>query len=370
MNDPRPPGNAAAAAAVAARVQATVRPEIRAIGAYHVAKADGMIKLDANENPHGLSAEGRARMAAAVANVPVNRYPDGGGDAVKAALRRHLQLDPDAALVLGTGADELLQLITAVIARPGAVVLAPDPTFVMYRLYALFASLRYVGVPLRADFTLDLDAMLAAIAAEQPALVWLPSPNNPTGNAFAPADIEQIIRAAPGLVVLDEAYQAFADDTLLPRVLDFPNLVLVRTLSKVGMAGIRLGYAVGHPAWIAEIDKVRSPYNVNALTQAVVPVLLDHAAELDAQVLLIRRERERVLAALRGRRRVTVFPTHANFFVIRVPDAPHWFATLRDAGILVKNLHGAHPLLEHCLRITVGAPSENDALLAALERYA
>ena len=369
MNDPGPPANLAARADVDARVQAVVRPEIRAIGAYPVAKAAGMIKLDANENPHGLSAEARARMAAAVANVPVNRYPDGSGDEVKAALRRHLALDPDAVLVLGTGADELLQLITTVIARPGAVVLAPDPTFVMYRLYALFANLRYVGVPLRADFTLDLDAMLAAIATEQPALVWLPSPNNPTGNAFAATDLERIICAAPGLVVLDEAYQAFADDTFLPRVLEFPNLVLVRTLSKVGMAGVRLGYAVGHPAWIGEIDKVRSPYNVNALTQAVVPVLLHHADELDAQVLQIRRERERVLAALRAMRRVTVFPTHANFFVIRVPDAPHWFATLRDAGILVKSLHGAHPLLEHCLRITVGAPSENDALLAALERY-
>ena len=253
--------------------------------------------------------------------------------------------------------------------RIKAVVLAPEPTFVMYRLYALFANLRFVGVPLRADFTLDIAAMLAAINKEQPALVWLPSPNNPTGNAFAAAEIEQIIRAAPGLVVVDEAYQAFADDTLLPRVLEFPNLVLVRTLSKVGMAGVRLGYAAGHPAWIGEIDKVRSPYNVNALTQAVVPVLLDHAAELDDQVAAIRRERQRVLEALGAMRRVTVFPTHANFFVIRVPDAPHWFATLRDAGILVKNLHGSHPLLDHCLRITVGAPAENDALLAALEHY-
>jgi len=370
MNDLRPPRDIAAGAEVDARVQAVVRPEIRALTAYHVAKADGMIKLDANENPHGLSGEARARMAAAVANVPVNRYPDGGAADVKVALRRHLNLDPDAELVLGTGADELLQLITAVIARPGAVVLAPDPTFVMYRLYAVFANLRYVGVPLRADFTLDVEAMLAAIAKEQPALVWLPSPNNPTGNAFVAADLERIIRAAPGLVVLDEAYQAFADDTFLPRVLEFPNLVLVRTLSKVGMAGVRLGYAVGHPAWIREIDKVRSPYNVNALTQAVVPVLLDHAAELDDQVASIRRERDRVLATLRTMRRVTVFPTHANFFVIRVPDAPHWFATLREAGILVKNLHGAHPLLDHCLRITVGAPAENDALLAALDRYA
>jgi histidinol-phosphate aminotransferase len=239
----------------------------------------------------------------------------------------------------------------------------------MYRLYALYANLRFVGVPLAPDFALDADALLAAIAREQPALVWLPSPNNPTGNAFRPDDLERVVRAAPGLVVIDEAYEAFSDTTFLPRVLDFPNVVLVRTVSKVGMAGVRLGYAVAHPAWIAEIDKVRSPYNVNALTQAVVPVLLAHADLLADQVNAIRRERARVMSAIAALRRVTVYPSQANFFVVRVPDAAHWFATLKGAGILVKNLDGGHPLLANCLRITVGTPAENDALLAVLGRY-
>ena len=360
----------AADADVANRVTATVRPEIRALTAYPVAKAAGFIKLDANENPFGLTAEARAHIAAAVANVAVNRYPDGAGDEVKAALRRVLALPEEAGIVLGTGADELLQLITTVVARPGAVVLAPDPTFVMYRLYALYANLRYVGVPLQSDFALDTDAMLAAIERERPALVWLPSPNNPTGNAFHTADLERIVRAAPGLVVVDEAYEAFSDRTFLPRVLEFPNLVLVRTVSKVGMAGVRLGYAVAHPAWIAEIDKVRSPYNVNALTQAVVPVLLEHADLLADQVNAIRRERARVMEAIATLRRVTVYPSQANFFIVRVPDAAQWFATLKDAGILVKNLDGGHPMLANCLRITVGTPAENDALLAVLGRYA
>ncbi len=370
MNDPRPPVLPAAEAAVAACVEAVVRPEIRALTAYPVAKAAGMIKLDANENPYGLTAEARAQIAAAVANVAVNRYPDGAGDEVKEALRSALALPPDAGLVLGTGADELLQLITTLIARPGAVVLAPEPTFVMYRLYALYANLRYSAIALREDFTLDVDALLAAIARERPALIWLPSPNNPTGNSFASADLERIVRAAPGLVVIDEAYQAFADDTFLPRVLEFPNLVLVRTLSKVGMAGVRLGYAVAHPAWTAEIDKVRSPYNVNALTQAVVPVLLQQGELLAEQVRAVRSERARVTTALSALRRVEVYPSQANFFVLRVPDASRWFATLREGGILVKNLHGGHPLLANCLRITVGTPAENDALIAALERYA
>jgi histidinol-phosphate aminotransferase len=369
MNARHAPMPAVDPALVAARVKATVRAEIRELTAYPVAKAEGLIKLDAMENPYGLTAELRAQIAAAVANVPLNRYPDGGGDAVKSALRRSLALGEDIGLVLGNGSDELLQLLTTMIARPGAVVLAPDPSFVMYRLCALYANARFVGVPLRADFTLDIDAMLDAIAREQPALVWLAYPNNPTGNLFAAADVERIIRAAPGIVAVDEAYYAYAESSFLPRVLEFANLVVVRTLSKIGLAGARLGYAVAHPAWIAEIDKVRPPYNVNVLTQAVVPVVLEHGALLAEQAATARRERARVAAALAALRRVTVFPTQANFVLIRVPDAKHWFATLRDAGILVKNMAAGHPLLANCLRITIGTPAENDALLDTLSRY-
>ena len=360
---------AAEPALVAARIKAIIRAEIRALTVYPVARAEGLIKLDAMENPFGLSAQVRAEIAAAAANVPLNRYPDGGGDAVKSALRRSLQLTDDVGLVLGNGSDELLQLLTTAIARPGAVVLAPDPSFVMYRLYALYANARYVGVPLRADFTLDVDAMLDGIAREQPALVWLAYPNNPTGNLFAAADVERIIRAAPGIVAVDEAYYAYAESSFLPRVLEFANLIVVRTLSKIGLAGARLGYAAAHPAWIAEIEKVRPPYNVNALTQAVVPVVLGHGALLAEQAAMARHERERVAAALAALRRVTVFPTQANFVLVRVPDAQHWFATLRDAGILVKNVSAMHPLLANCLRITIGTPAENDALIDALSRY-
>lgn len=370
MNDLRPPRTTASAADVAACVKATIRPKIRALKAYPVAKATGMIKLDAMENPYGLSGEARAEIAAAVANARINRYPDGSGDEVKAALRRSLSLGDEVGLVLGNGSDELLQMLTAVIAKPGAVVMAPDPSFVLYRTVADLANLRFVGVPLHADFTLDIAAMLAAIERDKPALIWLAYPNNPTGTLFPEADVERIIRAAPGIVAVDEAYYAFADASFLPRVLEFPNLIVVRTLSKVGMAGVRLGYAAAHPAWIAELDKVRPPYNVNSLTQAVVPVLLAHAPLLAEQAAAIRRERARLAAALAPLRRVTVFPSHANFLLLRVPDAPHWFATLREAGILVKNVDGWHPLLANCLRITVGTPAENNALLDALSRYA
>lgn len=370
MNDSHPLPPAAAADAIEARVKSVVRPKIRAMHAYPVAKAAGLVKLDAMENPYGLSGEARAEIAAAVANARINRYPDGGGDEVKAALRRSLGLGDQVGLVLGNGSDEILQLLTMLVAKPGASVLAPDPSFVLYRTQADLLNLRFVGVPLRGDLTLDIEAMLGAIAREKPALVWLAVPNNPTGTLFPVADVERIVAAAPGLVAVDEAYYAFADSTFLPRVLEFPNLVVVRTVSKIGMAGVRLGYVAGHPAWTAEIDKIRPPYNVNVLTQSVVPVLLRHDALLAEQAAAIRRERTRVAKEFARFRGVTVFPSAANFVLIRVPDANRWFAALREAGILVKNVHGWHPVLENCLRITVGTPAENNAVLEVLSRQA
>ncbi len=313
--------------------------------AYAVAKAEGMIKLDAMENPYRLPEPVRAKLAAVLADTPVNRYPDGGADAVKAALASALGLPDGVALVLGNGSDELIQLITIAVAAPDAVVLAPDPTFEMYRIHAQLAHLRYVTVALRDDFALDADAMEAAIRRDEPALVWLACPNNPTGNLFDETDVLRIVRAAPGVVV-------------------------VRTVSKIGMAGIRLGLAVGHPAWIGEIDKVRSPYNLNAFTQAAAPVLLAEQDLLANQAAAIRSERARLVSALTALPGVTAFPTQTNFVLARVPDADHWFAALRDAGILVKNRHGVHPLLAQCLRITVGTPAENGALIAALQTLA
>ncbi|MEO8485403.1 MAG: histidinol-phosphate transaminase [Betaproteobacteria bacterium] len=367
MNDPRPrPSTPASGGDVAARVAATVRADIRASVAYAVGTSAGMIELHANENPWPLPASLRGELAAVLAEAAVNRYPHGAGDRVKAALLRAQPIPAGAAMVLGNGSDELIQIVTAAVARPGAVVLAPDPTFVMYRIYAMHSGVRYVSVPLRADFTLDDDAFVAAIAREKPALVWLASPNNPTGRALPVPSIERILAAAPGLVVVDEAYADFAGATLLPRVLEFPNLVVLRTLSKIGLAGARLGYAVAHPAWIGEFDKVRSPYNVNALTQAVVPVVLAAADVLAAQVAKIRSERDRLAAGLAAIPGFAVTPSDANFVLVRVPDAGVAQKRLRAAGILVKNLHGGHPLTTDCLRITVGTPPENDALIAAL----
>ena len=346
-------------------VTALVRPEIRSLSAYPVAKAEGMIKLDAMENPFALPDAARARLGSALAQVPINRYPDGGADALRSALRGALGIPESLGLLVGNGSDELIQIITATLARPGAAVLSPEPSFVMYRMNALYSGMRFVGVPLAPDFSLDTPAMLGAIERERPALVYLAYPNNPTGNLFAAHEVEAVIRAAPGLVVVDEAYYAFAEASFLPRLPGLANLLVLRTMSKVGMAGLRLGYAVAAPEWIAEFNKLRQPYNVNALTQAAVAALLADAAWIDDQARAIRAERGRLAAALARLPGTTVFPTQANFLVVRVTDATRWFEGLKARHILVKNLHGWHPLLDQCLRITVGTPTENDLLLAA-----
>jgi histidinol-phosphate aminotransferase len=365
VSSPRKRGEGRAPSA-AGFVAAVVRPEIRALSAYAVARAEGMIKLDAMENPYPLPAGVRTRLSEALARVPINRYPDGGAHAAKGALRRVFSIPVDQDLLLANGSDELIQIITSALACPGAAMLVPEPSFVMYRMNALYAGMRFIGVPLRGDFRLDRAAMLAAIERERPSLVYLAYPNNPTGNLFAAIDVEAVLRAAPGLVVIDEAYYAFADASFLPRVAEFANLLVLRTVSKVGMAGIRLGYAVAAPEWIAELNKVRQPYNVNALTQAAAEALLTDTGWIAEQAAAIRTGRARLETELKRLPGTTVFPTQTNFVLVRVTDANEMFEGLKARCILVKNLHGWHPLLANCLRITVGTTEENDLLLAAL----
>jgi histidinol-phosphate aminotransferase len=343
-----------------------VREEVLALTAYHVGEAAGMVKLDAMENPYTLPQALRREIAELVAGAAINRYPNPDAPELKARLRQTMAIPAACDVLLGNGSDEIIQIIVQALARPGAAVLAPEPTFVMYRAYALVNRMRYVGVPLAPDFTLDCAHFLAAIREHQPALTFIAYPNNPSGNLFPEADVLCILHAAPGLVVLDEAYHAFARKSFMQRLAQHPNLVVMRTLSKSGMAGIRLGYAAGSPAWMREFDKVRPPYNVNVLTQLVAERLLAHAGVLEHQAALIRGERGRLKAEFERMSGVTVFESDANFLLARVPDAGKAFAGMKERGVLVKLLHGNHPLLTQCVRITVGTAAENTQCLAAL----
>ena len=344
-----------------------VREEVLALAAYHVGDAAGMVKLDAMENPYALPDALRREVGELAAGAAINRYPNPQAPELKARLRRSMAIADGFDILIGNGSDEIIQMMVQALARPGAVLLAPEPTFVMYRVNALLNRMRYVGVPLAADFSLDGARMLAAIEEHQPALVFIAYPNNPTGNLFPDADVLHILQAAPGVVVLDEAYHAFAQKSFMPRLAEFPNLVVMRTLSKVGMAGLRLGYAAGAPAWMREFDKVRSPYNVNVLTQLLAERLLAHMPVLEAQAAAIRDERGRLRAGCERLAGVTAFASDANFLLLRVPDADKVFAGMQQRGVLVKNLHASNPLLAQCLRVTVGTPEENAQCLAALQ---
>ncbi|OYY93508.1 MAG: histidinol-phosphate transaminase [Hydrogenophilales bacterium 28-61-23] len=344
-----------------------IRPEIQRLSAYHVADATGMVKLDAMENPYSLPDDLRAELAEKLRDAAINRYPDPHAVAVQQALRQAFGIAPAYDIMLGNGSDELIQIVASALAKPGAALLAVEPSFVMYRMIAAFTGLRYVGVPLQTDFALDEAAVLDAIEREQPELVFLAYPNNPTGNAFERGALERILAAAPGLVVIDEAYHAFAGGlSFLDDLARFDNLVLMRTVSKLGLAGLRLGFLVGKPAWVAEFDKVRLPYNINVLTQVAARFALEHVEVLERQAAQLVAERESLMQKLCALKDVRAFASSANFILFRVPDAVRVFAGLKQRGILIKNLHGGHPLLDNCLRVTVGAPQENDAFIAAL----
>ncbi|MGD9951794.1 MAG: histidinol-phosphate transaminase [Burkholderiales bacterium] len=342
-----------------------VRPEILALKAYHVADAGGMVKLDAMENPYALPAALRRELAEHLARVDLHRYPDPTGRKLRALLAKKMEVPAGMEILLGNGSDDLIQIVTLACARPGAAMMYPAPTFVMYQMNATLTGMRARPYALRADYTLDRDAFVERVQAEQPALVFIAWPNNPTGVLYPEEDVAAVLRAARGLVVLDEAYHVFAQKSFLPRLAEFPNLVVMRTVSKLGLAGIRLGYLVGRPEWIAELNKVRQAYNVNALTQAAAEFVLERLDVLHEQARRILAEREplgRALAALPG---VTVFPSAANFFLVRVPDADRAFEALRSQGVLVRNLNS--PGLENCLRVTVGTPDENRILLTAMK---
>ena len=351
-------------------IERWIRPEVRAIDAYHVADASGLIKLDAMENPHAWPDDLREQWARLIRDTDVNRYPDPHAQELTRLLRSVMQIPASAGVLLGNGSDEIIQMLALALGGEGRSLLSVEPGFVMYRLIAAFSGLNYVGVELNADdFSLDMEALLEAIEEHQPALLFLAYPNNPTGNLFAVSDVERIIAASPGLVIVDEAYAPFTDASFMPRIGEFDNLVVMRTLSKMGLAGLRLGLLAGPEAWISEVDKTRLPYNINVLTQLSASFALRHISVFDLQTAKIRQARVQLFKELQEIAGITPFKSEANFILVRTAEgeAPSLFEGLKQQGILIKNLHGGHPLLKDCLRITVGTEAENSALIEALK---
>ena len=353
-----------------ASATARLRPDVQAMHAYAIQDCTGMVKLDAMENPYQLPPALQAELGQRLGALAVNRYPGARIDDLRAALARHVALPSGCALMLGNGSDELISLLALACAMPGASVLAPVPGFVMYAMSAQLQGLAFHGVPLTPDFELDEAAMLAAIAQHRPAITYLAYPNNPSANLWDDAVIERIILAVGeqgGLVVMDEAYQPFAGKSYIDRMDRHGHVLLMRTLSKFGLAGVRLGYLMGPQALIEQLDKVRPPYNVSVLNCECALFALEHEAVFAAQALAIREQRAMLFEALADFPGVRAYPSDANMILLRVPDAQRSFNGLRQRKVLVKNVSSLHPLLANCLRLTVGTADENRLMLAALQ---
>lgn len=335
--------------------------------AYAIQESSGLVKLDAMENPHRLPAALQAHLGQRLGALALNRYPDGRVNELRQALAEHAGMPEGFDIMLGNGSDELISLLAMACDVPGASILAPLPGFVMYAMSAQLQGLKFIGVPLTPDFELDEAAMLAAIAEHQPSIIYIAYPNNPTANLWDDAVIDKIIAAAPGLVVMDEAYQPFASKSYINRIARHSHVLLMRTMSKFGLAGVRLGYMMGPKALIAEIDKVRPPYNISVLNYECALFALEHAEVFAGQAEDIRAQRTVLVDALRALPGVKTWKSDANMVLVRVPDAAKTFEGMRSRGVLVKNVSKMHPLLVNCLRLTVGTAGENAQMLAALK---
>jgi len=352
------------------KVRRWIRPSILSSCAYHVPDSSGLIKLDAMENPYTWPDELKRKWLDTIHDLDVNRYPDAAAVSLKEKLHAVFSIPEEAGVILGNGSDELIQIICMAVAGKNTVIMAPEPGFVMYKVVADITDSRFVGVPLSGnDFSLDLCAMKTAIEKAQPAVIFLARPNNPTGNLFDREGIEELIAVSPGIVVIDEAYHAFAGETFMQQLTQYDNLLVMRTLSKIGLAGLRLGFLSGNKSWIDELDKLRMPYNVSVLTQGSVEFALDHVHVLDEQARQICVDRKSMLEELSAFPEIYAWASAANFILFKSLNgsAEQIFRSLKAGGVLIKNLDGVHPLLKDCLRVTVGTRWENTQFLTKLK---
>jgi len=302
-------------------------------------------------------------------DVQVNRYPDPACAELKEDLKLLMGVDPRHQVVLGNGSDEIILMLAQALGGPDRCFMSPEPSFVMYRLIAAMNGLAYEGVPLEAtDFSLHASTAIRAIEDRQPAVVFVANPNNPTGNIHDLDTLGQLAEVCPGILVIDEAYAPFTDVTAAELVEEYSNVLIMRTVSKMGLAGLRLGYLFGDEGWIGELEKVRLPYNINVLTQISARFALDNKPVFDRQAEQICSSRSRLYSSLSRVAGLSVWPSEANFILFRVEQGTSGrvFEALKQQNILIKSLDGSHPLLRNCLRVTVGSEEENRRFVAAM----
>jgi histidinol-phosphate aminotransferase len=340
-----------------------IRPEVRALTAYHVDETPVRIKLDAMENPFSLPAAVRKQLGTVLQQAKINLYPDPSGKELKKAIASLWKMNPDR-MILGNGSDELIQ---AIILAFGGPVLVPSPTFAMYEITSRALAQQVVTVPLDDTFDIDADGLIKKAKQIKARVIFLASPNNPTGNRFSDKAVRKILDNTNAAVVIDEAYYSFSGKSWLPQLNKYPNMILLRTLSKIGFAGLRVGVLTASREIVNELNKIRLPYNINSLSQAAAVTALKQKAVINRQISILISEREKLYNTLSRLPGLTVYPSETNFILMRTSsDATLIYQKLKKTGILVKNLNKPGPL-KNCLRVTVGTPEENREFLKALK---
>ena len=348
----------------AGSIKSRISKSVRSISAYSVPRVDCSVKLDGNESPYDLEGEEKLALSERLARLPVNRYPDPEALGVRTSLSRALGFPVDG-ILLGNGSDEIIQMIVEVLGGKSGRVLVPSPTFSMYRITSLILGRQVTEIELDENFDIDLEQTLETIHAQDPDIVFLATPNNPTGNSFSEEKVLEVLEASAGAVVVDEAYCDFSKKSYIPHIDKYENLLVLRTMSKIGFAGARLGIFFAQPQIADEVNKARLPYNINSFSQDVMSFALENPEVIERKISLILSERERVRASLERIKGIHVYPTDANFFLVRVTDADFLFEELVKNDILVRRFKG-EGRLANCLRITVGTREENDQLIQAL----
>ena len=348
-------------------IKSFVKKEVKELKPYHIENTPCRIKLDAMENPYPLSEALMKKVVEGIKGIKINRYPDPLASRLKDIISLHVKTPVDN-IIIGNGSDELIQLILTAFGGHGDRVLLPIPTFSMYGIIAMSLSLMPEGVSLGKNWALPLDKFLSNMERIKPKVIFISYPNNPTGNSFDKESILKVLEKTTGIVVIDEAYYDFSRKTFLPYLKECKNLIILRTLSKIGMAGLRVGYLMADKEICQELNKVRLPYNSNALSQEISSIILENRTEIQKQIGAIISERDKLMEGLKEIEGIEPYPSETNFILFKIDrDSKEVFDRLSDNGILVRNF-GNDDYLKNCLRVTIGTSEENDEFLDEIKK--
>jgi len=348
-------------------IEQWLRSDIKNIDAYHVPVSKDMIKLDAMESPFGVPEDLKVEFLKCIEQSEVNRYPEADPSPLKGTLRSLMDIPDEFGILLGNGSDELIQLLALACSKDD-LIMSFEPSFVMYELVSKYVNLEYFGVQLDSNFDINLSDALLIIEREKPKIIFIAYPNNPTGNCFDYDAIIEIIESTNSMVILDEAYYAFSDKSFLSEISNFPNLLVLRTISKIGFAGLRLGLLIGDQETIAQLNKLRLPYNINALTQTSANFLLQDKQRIINNAQIIIEERRRLAHELSLFSKFKVYPSQTNFILVHSEDAHSLHTALKENGILIKGFPKGSKLSDF-IRISVSEPVENNILIDAIRNY-